>query len=60
MRSEREVVRSVREKFNSLIASDLADHSERVAVNGGVSTFFPLKRGVPQGSSLGPILFAHG
>ena len=48
---------SVRKKFSSLIASYLADHSQHVAVNGGVSTFFPLKKGVPQGSCLGPILF---
>ena len=48
---------SVRKKFSSLIASYLADHSQRVAVNGDVSTFFPLKKGVPQGSCLGPILF---
>ena len=38
-------------------ASYLADRSQRVAVNVGVSSTFPLKQGVPQGSCLGPILF---
>ena len=48
---------SVRKKFNSLIASYLADHSQHVAVNGGVSSAFPLKKGVLQENCLGPILF---
>ena len=39
-------------------ASYLADRSQRVAVEGGVSSTFPLKQGVPQGSCLGPILFS--
>ena len=40
-------------------ASYLADHSQRVAVKGDVSSTFPLKQGVPhvQGSCLGTILF---
>ena len=37
--------------------SYLADRSQYVAVNGGISSIFPLKYGVPQSSCLGPILF---
>ena len=38
-------------------ASYLADRSQCVAVNGGVSSTFSLKQEVPRGSCLGPILF---
>ena len=38
-------------------ASYLPDRSQHVAVNGGLSSAFALKQGVPQGRYLGPILF---
>ena len=37
--------------------SYLADRSQHIAMNGGVSSAFPLKQGVPQGSCLGYIIF---
>ena len=38
-------------------ASYLADHTQRVTVNDGLSSAFPLRQGVSQGSCLGPLLF---
>ena len=38
-------------------ASYLTDRSQRISVNSGISSSFPLKQGVPQGSCLGPLLF---
>ena len=40
------------------IKSYLADRSQSVNINGGVSNDTPLAFGVPQGSELGPILFS--
>ena len=40
------------------IKSYLADRSQSVNINGGVSNDTPLAFGVPQGSALGPILFS--
>ena len=38
-------------------ASYLADRTQRVTVNDGLSHTFPLRQGVPQGSCLGSLLF---
>ena len=38
-------------------ASYLADRTQRVTVNDGLSSAFPLRQGVAQGSCLGPLLF---
>ena len=38
-------------------ASYLADRTQRVTVNDGLLSAFPLRQGVPQGSCLGPLLF---
>ena len=38
-------------------ASYLADRTQRITVNDGLSSTFPLRQGVPQGSCLGPLLF---
>ena len=38
-------------------ASYLADRTQRVTVNNGLSSAFPLRQGVPPGSCLGPLLF---
>ena len=38
-------------------ASYLADRTQCVAVNDGLSSAFPLRQGVPLGSCLGPLLF---
>ena len=38
-------------------ASYLADRTQRVTVNDGLSSAFPLRQGVSQGSCLGPLLF---
>ena len=38
-------------------ASYLANRTQRVAVNDGLSSAFPLRQGVPLGSCLGPLLF---
>ena len=35
----------------------LADRSQRVSVNGGLSSAFLIKQGVPQGNCLGSLLF---
>ena len=40
--------------------SDLSDRFQRVSVNGSLSGQFPLKQGVPQGSScMGPYQYLH-
>ena len=39
------------------IASYLGVPTQRVTVNDGLSSAFPLRQGVPQGSCLGPLLF---
>ena len=39
------------------VASYLADRTQRVTVNDGLLSAFPLRQGVPQGSCLGPLLF---
>ena len=41
-----------------LIESYLGDSFQSVCVNGCFSDFLPLRRGVPQGSVLGPLLFS--
>ena len=38
-------------------ASYLEDRTQRVTVNDGLSSAFPLRQRVPQGSCLGPLLF---
>ena len=38
-------------------ASYLGVPTQRVTVNDGLSSAFPLRQGVPQGSCLGPLLF---
>ena len=38
-------------------ASYLANRTQRVTVNDGLSSAFPLRQAVPQGSCLGPLLF---
>ena len=39
------------------LVSYLADRTQRVTVNDGLSSAFPLRQEVPQGSCLGPLLF---
>jgi len=50
---------SERSQRNALkrFKSYLSERSQRVGVNGGLSSIFPLKHGVPQGSFLDHLLF---
>ena len=44
-------------RLKSRFGVDGTDRTQRVTVNDGLSSAFPLRQGVPQGSCLGPLLF---
>ena len=46
-----------RSKFNDLIKSYLTKRKQFVSINGYDSTYLDITCGVPQGSTLGPLLF---
>ena len=47
----------IRGKLNVLLESYLKNRKQYVSINGFHSVTMPIKCGVPQGSSLGPLLF---